>query len=150
MTKIDESKQYKFSEIIAMLENSELPEGTELTNAYYSANHVYVVSKFDGFNSDCMIDKRSSSVANMDIRLISYLWSIKLPKEDKFYLKAPDCFLYTDDNYLNYDIDENAYYLADNQETSSCQTKFTQKEIDDIPFDTNFFDEPIKAEQDDE
>ena len=146
MTKIDESKQYKFSEIIAMLENSELPEGTELTNAYYSANHVYVVSKLDGFDSDCMFDKRSSSVANMDIRLISYLWSIKLPKEDKFYLKAPGAFKW---KYLNLDIPYENYFLSDNCRSETYQTQFTQKEIDTMPFDANFF-EKVKLEQADE
>ncbi|MDT1943360.1 hypothetical protein AB6883_12815 [Carnobacterium maltaromaticum] len=147
MTKIDESKQYKFSEIIAMLENSELPEGTELTNAYYSANHVYVVSKLDGFDSDCMFDKRSSSVANMDIRLISYLWSIKLPKEDKFYLKAPGAFK---SKYLNLHIPNDHYFLSDKSGSEIYQTQFTKKEIDAMPFDTTFFGEPIKAEQADE
>lgn len=146
MTKIDESKQYKFSEIIAMLENKELPEGTELTNAYYSANHVYVVSKLDGFDSDCMFDKRSSSVANMDIRLISYLWSIKLPKEDKFYLLAPNGFK---NRYLNLDMNIKKYYLLNKEDSSSYKTKFTQKEIDSMLFDANFFEE-IKVEQADE
>ena len=147
MTKIDESKKYKFSEIIAMLENSELPEGTELTNAYYSANHVYVVSKLVGFDSDCMFDKRSSSVAGMDIRLISYLWSIKLPKEDKFYLKAPDCF--TGFLFLKHNKNIQKYYTSDKYEDAFTQVKFTQKEIDAMPFDTNFF-EKVKVEQADE
>lgn len=144
MTKIDESKKYKFSEIIAMLEDSELPEGAELTNAYYSANHVYVVSKLDGFDSDCMFDKRSSSVANMDIRLISYLWSIKLPKEDKFYLIAPETF---ECRYLTFDREDQTYTLWENEEESFCfQAEFTQKQIDAMPFDTKFF-EKVKAEQ---
>ena len=148
MTKIDESKQYKFSEIIAMLENSELPEGTELTNAYYSANHVYVVSKLDGFDSDCMFDKRSSSVTNIDIWLISYLWSIKLPKEDKFYLKAP--VLFARGLHLNYNKQTHAYFLGSLTQTEGHQTKFTKKEIDSMPFDTNFFRDPIPVEQADE
>ena len=148
MTKIDESKQYKFSEIIAMLENKELPEGTELTNAYYSANHVYVVSKLDGFDSDCMFDKRSSSVAHIDIRLISYLWSIKLPKEDKFYLKAPKLFVRG--SLLNYNKQTHAYFLDSPAEIEGHQTQFTQTEIDAMHFDTNFFGEPIPVEQYDE
>ena len=145
MAKIDGSKQYKFSEIIAMLENSELPEGTELTNAYYSANHVYVVSKLDGFDSDCMFDKRSSSVTNIDIWLISYLWSIKLPKADKFYLKLPTGFEFKD-RYLNISFDSSIYFFSDeDEEVNGYQTQFTQQEIDAMPFDTNFF-EQIKVD----
>ena len=147
MTKIDESKQYKFSEIIAMLEGKEFPLDTCVFN---SDGEKYTVKKTT-VNYFGLVRRQQMAVqAIISAKDINGLWTIKLPPEDKFYLKAPDCFLYTDDNYLNYDIDQNAYYLADNQETSSCQTKFTQKEIDDIPFDTNFFDEPIKAEQADE
>lgn len=143
MTKIDESKQYKFSEIIAMLENSELPEGTKVTLCHSSNLYYYAGEGDVGFwlYDHYGVTPRTGSTH------INYEWTIKLPKEDKFYLKAPDCFLYTDDNYLNYDIDKNVYYLADNQETSSCQTKFAQKEISAIPFDTTFFGEPIKVEQ---
>jgi hypothetical protein len=147
MTKIDESKQYKFSEIIAMLENSELPEGTELTNAYYSASSIYVVSKLDSSDSDCMFNKRSGGVAHADIRLISYPWSIKLPKGAKFYLIAPKEFYH---RYLNLDRKDKTYCLSDKEDSSYYKTQFTQKEIDAMPFDTKFFGEPILVEQADE
>lgn len=45
MTKIDESKQYKFSEIIAMLDNRELPKGTIVTSEHYPNSYPLIVAE---------------------------------------------------------------------------------------------------------
>ena len=144
MTKIDESKQYKFSEIIAMLENSELPLNTCVTN---SVGKGYIARKTPGQNFG-LVQK-----SGMDLKIIitawdiNDLWTITLPKEDKFYLKAPDCF--TGFLFLKHNKNIQKYYTSDKYEDAFTQVKFTQKEIDAMPFDTNFF-EKVKVEQADE
>lgn len=151
MTKIDESKQYKFSEIIAMLENKELAEGTEVFRSDEKDPLKFRVC-FGDDNSLVLVGVYNLSVISVKVSGLNVgsQWSIKLPKEDKFYLKLPDCFSFPSNSYLNYDINKNEYLIADNEETSSCQTKYTQKEISAMTFDTTIFGEPIKAEQTDE
>ncbi|WP_366533535.1 hypothetical protein ACOJIU_18005 (plasmid) [Carnobacterium maltaromaticum] len=144
MTKIDESKQYKFSEIIAMLENSELPLNTCVTN---SEGKGYIVRKTAGQNFGLVHKSGMDVKIIITARGINDLWTINLPEEDKFYLKAPTCF--EDFEYLNYNKKLCEYFYEDASETNISQTQFTQKEIDSMPFDTNFF-EKIKVEQCDE
>ncbi|MFS7400718.1 hypothetical protein [Carnobacterium maltaromaticum] len=149
MTKIDESKQYKFSEIIAMLENKELAEGTVIRreNKIYSDKVLKVESNVVGeAGLISMFEKVSIQVA-VTLLDINSFWSIELPKEDKFYLKAPGVFK---SKYLNFHIPNDRYFLSDNSESEMHQTKFTRTEIDAMPFDTNFFDDPIPVEQCDE
>ncbi|TFI93112.1 hypothetical protein CKN61_03240 [Carnobacterium divergens] len=143
MTKIYETKQYKFSEIIAMLENKELPEGTKVVSVGNDPNKCIVKSTLGG---DLNLYHYLEST--MPIAMFSHYfrkgWTIKLPKEDKFYLKLPDSFeRYS--CYLNYEKELKKYSLDDKFETEEFQTKFTQSGIDAMPFDTNFF-EKIKAE----
>ena len=150
MTKIDESKQYKFSEIIAMLENKELEEGTVIRrkNKMYSDKVLKVESNIVGeVGLISMFEKVSIAVA-VTLLDINSFWSIELPKEDKFYLKAPDCF--TGELFLTYHKTIKKYYTSNKFEDHITQTQFTQKEIDAMPFDTNFFGEPIPVEQADE
>jgi hypothetical protein len=56
--------------------------------------------------------------------------------EEKFYLQKIKRFYEPKkDNYssfLNYNIEGNRYTLKSARQTSGCQTKFTQKEIDEI------------------
>lgn len=149
MTKIDESKQYKFSEIIAMLENKELAEGTVIRrkNKMYTDKVLKVESNIVGeVGLISMFEKVSIAVA-VTLLDINSFWSIELPKEDKFYLKAPDCF--TGFLFLKHNKNIQKYYTSDKYEDAFTQVKFTQKEIDSMPFDTKFF-EKIKVEQDDE
>lgn len=148
MTKIDESKQYKFSEIIAMLENKELPVGTEVFMSDQFYPDVYTVES--GINVSYGLSKyrNCSLVAGETSSLnISNLWNVRLPKEDKFYLKAPSCFVYG--GFLNYSKNANKYFLAGGNTGFNVQTQFAQKEIDSMPFDIKFF-EKVKAEQADE
>ncbi|WP_010050284.1 hypothetical protein [Carnobacterium maltaromaticum] len=150
MTKIDESKQYKFSEIIAMLENKELAEGTVIRrkNKMYSDKVLKVESNVVGeVGLISMFEKESIAVA-VTLLDINSFWSIGLPKEDKFYLKAPK--LFARGLYLNYNKQTHAYFLGSLTQTEGRQTKFTKKEINTMNFDTNFFGDPIKAEQADE
>ena len=149
MTKIDESKQYKFSEIIAMLENKELEEGTVIRrkNKMYSDKVLKVESNIVGeVGLISMFEKVSIAVA-VTLLDINSFWSIELPKEDKFYLKAPSCFVYG--GFLNYSKNANKYFLAGGDTGFNVQTQFAQKEIDSMPFDIKFF-EKVKAEQADE
>lgn len=149
MTKIDESKQYKFSEIIAMLEDGELPVESKVIGI--REHKILEVKKVDcscgsyGFygteNSGPFID------ALIGAHDINDLWTIKLPKEDKFYLIAPETFKC---RYLTFDREDQTYTLWENEEESIYfQSEFTQKQIDAMPFDTKFF-EKVKAEQADE
>ncbi|WP_413509882.1 hypothetical protein [Carnobacterium maltaromaticum] len=151
MTKIDESKQYKFSNIITMLENKELAEGTVIRrkNKMYSDKVLKVESNIVGeVGLISMFEKVSIEVA-VTLLDINSFWSIELPKEDKFYLKAPNCFM--KGKFLNWDCrkDVDKYFFAGTEENWTITTRFTQKEIDSMPFDTKFF-EKIKAEQGDE
>ncbi|MDW5523628.1 hypothetical protein R6Z02_07690 [Carnobacterium maltaromaticum] len=145
MIKIDESKQYKFSEIAVMLENKELPKGTILFNDYYTNYYPLIVT--EEMYCNALFTKASGDAPKLDNRLISYSWTIKLPKEDKFYLKAPSCFVYG--GFLNYSKNANKYFLAGGNTGINVQTQFAQKEIDSMPFDIKFF-EKVKAEQADE
>lgn len=142
MTKIDESKQYKFSEIIAMLENSELAEGTKVTLCHSSNLYYYAGEGEVGF---WLYDHYGVTPPTGSTH-INYEWTIKLPKEDKFYLKAPKRFYH---RYLNFDRNDKTYSLSDKEDTTSYETQFTQKEINSMTFDTKFF-EKIKVEQADE
>ena len=144
MTKIDESKQYKFSEIIAMLDNRELPKGTIVTSEHYPNSYPLIVA--ESLYCGALHDKSGKS-PELTSRLIIHSWTIKLPKEDKFYLKAPDCF--TGFLFLKHNKNIQKYYTSDKYEDAFTQVKFTQKEIDSMPFDTKFF-EKIKVEQADE
>ena len=148
MTKIDESKQYKFSEIIAMLENKELAEGTEVFKSDEKDPLKFSVC-FSDTNSLELVGVYNLSVITVPVSGLNVgsQWSIKLPKEDKFYLKAPSAFK---SKYLNLHIPYDRYFLSDKSGSEMYQTQFTQKEIDAMPFDTNFFGDPTPAEQADE
>lgn len=143
MTKIDESKQYKFSEIIAMLENMELPENSvvEHGNTLLKVHKNGIGLGLKDVSNDSFIQ------ATISVVDINAFWVINLPKEDKFYLKAPSCF--RDFEFLNYSKMDGEYFLEDANESNLCKTKFTEKQIDAMPFDTKFF-EKVKAEQADE
>lgn len=140
MTKIDESKQYKFSEIIAMLEDGELPVESKVIGI--REHKILEVKKVDcscgsyGFygteNSGPFID------ALIGAHDINDLWTIKLPKEDKFYLKLP---FESISPFLHYCYDRKKYEFFSEPLNSSCQGQFTQKEIDDMDFDTTFFEQ---------
>ncbi|WP_010049736.1 hypothetical protein [Carnobacterium maltaromaticum] len=141
MTKIDESKQYKFSEIIAMLENSELPLNTCVTN---SEGKGYIARKTAGQNFGLVQKSGMDLKIIITARDINDLWTITLPEEDKFYLKAPSCFRYFE--FLNYSKMDGEYFLEDANESNLCKTKFTEKQIEAMPFDTNFF-EKVNVDQ---
>ncbi|CDF59517.1 hypothetical protein BN424_2648 [Carnobacterium maltaromaticum LMA28] len=147
MTKIDESKQYKFSEIIAMLENKELAEGTEVFKSDEKDPLKFSVC-FGDTNSLELVGVYNLSVITVPVSGLNVgsQWSIKLPEEDKFYLKAPKRFYH---RYLNFDRNDKTYSLSDKEDTTSYETQFTQKEINSMTFDTKFF-EKIKVEQCDE
>ncbi|MDT2011215.1 hypothetical protein [Carnobacterium divergens] len=141
MIKIDETKQYKFSEIVRMVEDGELPEGTKV-----AASGVFdylLVGKGSNVNKLYNADGNDIAMFNLDM-LFSRLWTIKFPKEDKFYLKAPDCFGEYD--YLNYNSNRNKYEFNSNHNDGEWQTKFTQSEISALPFKTSFF-KKIKADE---
>lgn len=140
MTKIDESKQYKFSEIIAMLENKELQENSvvEHGNKLLKVHKNGIGLGLKDVSNDRFIQ------ATISVVDINALWVIKLPKEDKFYLKAPGAFK---SKYLNLHIPYDHYFLSDKIGSEMYQTQFTKKEIDAMPFDTTFFGDPIPVEQ---
>lgn len=142
MAKIDENKQYKFSEIIAMLENKELPKNTNIRceNKRFNADT-------NTFGKLGLVDAASKFIIEATISIIDInaLWTIELPKADKFYLKLPSGFEFKD-RYLNISLDSCIYFFSDeDEEVNGYQTQFTQQEIDAMPFDTNFF-EQIKVD----
>lgn len=141
MTKIDEIKKYKFSEIVRMLEDSELPKGTILTSELYPNSYPLIVE--EALYCDTLFNKNGDS-PELSSRLINYSWTIKLPKEDKFYLKAPKVFS-RGCVYLNYIKQTKFYFLGIEPFKGNYQSQFTKSEIDAMPFDTNFF-EKIKVE----
>lgn len=145
MAKIDESKQYKFIEIIAMLENKELPAGTAIRRENKKYGEKILEIQGNGLDLVQKFGKGKISVIVGNVEINSF-WSIKLPEEDKFYLKAPDAFK---NGYLNLHLLNRYYLVNDKNDTTMHQTKFTQKEIDTFPFDTTFF-EKVKVEQGDE
>ncbi|MDT1959498.1 hypothetical protein MX629_13820 [Carnobacterium divergens] len=139
MTKIDETKQYKFSEIVRMVEDKELPVGTKVA-ASEITDYLLVA---EGLNTNKLTSSDGDNIARFNFNIVfSRLWTIKLPKEDKYYLKAPDCF---DRCYLNLELSSGVYFFDDSLNTGTSQTQFTQLEIDDMPFDINFF-KKIKVE----
>ncbi|MGX7387349.1 hypothetical protein ACWOF5_03800 [Carnobacterium divergens] len=135
MTKIDETKQYKFSEIIAMVESKALPEGTKV-----APNGVFdylLVCKGSSVNK--LYTASGGDVIMFNISMaFSELWTIKLPKEEKFYLKAPDRF-FGECDYLNYNSNRNKYEFNTKCNEGEWQTQFTQSEISAMPFKTSFF-----------
>lgn len=139
MTKIDETKQYKFSEIIAMVESDKLPAGTKV-----SPNGVFdYLLVGEGSNVNKLYTASGGDVIMFNISMaFSELWTIKLPAEDKYYLEAPVAFGL--EIYLNF-YNNDRYELMGKRENDLSKTKFTQSEIDDMPFDINFF-EKIKVE----
>ncbi len=143
MTKIDETKQYKFIEIIAMLDNGELPEGAKVVSAGHDSNKSIVKSTLGGD-----LSLYPSLESTMPIAMFGHYfrkgWTIKLPKEDKYYLKAPKLFA-KGSSYLNYNEQTKAYFLGSVPFEGGYQSQFTKSEIDAMPFDTNFF-EKIKVE----
>lgn len=140
MKKIDETKHYKFSEIVRMVEDKELPIGTEVR---HDEKTLYVESP-NGYHYGLQSERYSSYVdAIIGSYDINNIWTIKLPREDKFYLKAPKEFR---DKYLNFGTNLGKYFLSDKSCEGNYQTQFTQSEIDAMPFDTSFFGEPIKVE----
>lgn len=143
MTKIDETKQYKFIEIIAMLDNGELPEGAKVVSAGHDSNKSIVKSTLGGD-----LSLYPSLESTMPIAMFGHYfrkgWTIKLPKEDKYYLKAPECFERVC-AYLNYNKLTKEYSFESKSPLKGFRIKFTQSEIDAMPFDTNFF-EKIKVE----
>lgn len=143
MTKIDETKQYKFSQIVRMLEDKELPVGTSLISEYCTKKYPYIVARHScasPFNNIFEMDLNEPILTD---KLFGYLWTIKLPEDDKYYLKAPKEFV---DKYLNLNMNSGKYFLSDKSCGYKYQTQFTQSEISAMPFDTNFFGEPIKVE----
>ncbi|QXP45180.1 hypothetical protein cd3_054 [Carnobacterium phage cd3] len=143
MIQIDETKNYKFSEIVRMLEDKELPEGTVLENSYFP--DIYEVEETSyGFTLFEKIGIGSAPVLNT--KLINFKWTIKLPKEGKYYLKAPSTFSKCN-TWVNLNTQTHAYFLGRSREQlHGYRTRFTQSEIDAMPFDTNFF-EKIKVEE---
>ena len=59
-------------------------------------------------------------------------------EEKKYRLRMPKEF-YENFIYLNKLKGNTKYQFIDMYESVTCQTEFTQKEIDAMPFDTNFF-----------
>ena len=142
MTKIDESKQYKFSEIIAMLEEGLLPEMTKVLDLSHGVLLYVQESNACEFG---LTEKKDPAFIETDISSvhINALWTIELPELEKFYLKAP---FKTKKQYLHYCSDSKEYFFhSTTNETYCCSNKFTQREIDRMTFDTDFF-EKVKVE----
>ena len=62
-------------------------------------------------------------------------------KEKKYYLKFPKEF--SNCGYLNFKTDDNKYLVSGKIQEWNYKTQFTQKEIDEMPFDTNFFEKVL-------
>ncbi|SBO18630.1 hypothetical protein [Carnobacterium divergens] len=139
MTKIDETKQYKFSEIVRMVEDRELPVGTKVA-ASEVTDYLLVAEEL---NTNKLTSSDGDNIARFNFNMVfSRLWTIKLPKEDKYYLKAPKGF---NSDYLNLNSHTGSYFLAGTGYGNNYQTQFTQSEISAMPFKTSFF-EKIKVE----
>ncbi|MDT2011148.1 hypothetical protein [Carnobacterium divergens] len=142
MTKIDETKQYKFSEIVRMVEDKELPIDTKVFGGYGKSRTLNVQPTMENYGLQDETEYQSFNKAVIGSYDINNMWTIKLPKEEQFYLKAPECFGV---KYLNLQFSSGEYFFASSSNTVIFQSQFTQSEIDAMPFDTNFF-EKIKAE----
>ncbi|WP_413488409.1 hypothetical protein [Carnobacterium divergens] len=144
MKKIDETKQYKFSEIVRMVEDKVLPVGTILTQG---RTHLFI-EEGDGYYGIASEVNRTYIVLTIGNYALNNKWTIKLPKEDKHYLKAPDSF--GKEKYLNYfkDVDQYRLLGKEEDEDKAILTKFTLSEISAMPFDISFFGKPIKVEED--
>ncbi len=59
-------------------------------------------------------------------------------EEKKYYLMFPKEIMIT--GFLNFKTDDKQYLVAGKIQEWNYQTKFTQKEIDAMPFDTKFFE----------
>ena len=57
-------------------------------------------------------------------------------EEKRYYLRTPTTF---NENTMVLNYYKNYYLFAGKLEDAGYKTKFTQKEIDDMQFDTNFF-----------
>lgn len=60
-------------------------------------------------------------------------------EEKKYWLLMPDNFNHCFKYYLNHVVKKDTWIMTGNTEVNGCQVKFTQAEIDAMPFDTNFF-----------
>ena len=109
MTKIDETKQYKFSEIVRMVEDKELPIGTKVLGGYGKSITLNVQPIMSNYGLQDETEYQSFNkaviIGNYDI---NNMWTIKLPKEVKYYLKAPTCF--RDFVFLNYSRKDCGYF----------------------------------------
>ena len=57
-------------------------------------------------------------------------------EEKKYYLRLPDWA--NDDCYLNFIVESDSYLFCDNCDSLSFKTLFTQTEISNIPFNTDW------------
>lgn len=79
MAKINERKKYKFSEIIAMLENEELPDGTILV----SEGIIYRLKFVDGEKVNLITYAANAhSTGKFYSDSINTTWNIKAPLAD--------------------------------------------------------------------
>ena len=65
-----------------------------------------------------------------------YLTPLEEREEEKEYRLKVNVNNY---QYLNVNTVLKDYFISDSKETNRYKTQFTQKEIDAMPFDTNFF-----------
>ena len=71
--------------------------------------------------------------------ILDYLDTPIEEREVMYYLRVP--FTQVIQHYLGLVVEDNKYFLSCDLECSSdkYRKQFTQKEIDEMPFDTNFF-----------
>lgn len=62
-------------------------------------------------------------------------------EKKKYYLKLPKEYKPT--GYLNFHTVDKIYFNAGKIQEWTYQTQFTQKEIDEMPFDTKFFEKVL-------
>ena len=140
---MSENKKYKFSEIIAMLEDGKVEKGTvfERENGVAGIKKLEVAASSNGKLGLQGLEETLQIRSNINVIDINSLWSMR--GNEVYYLVAPDCFGLNE--VLNYDMKVNEYFLSGIEENEEVKTQFTQKEIDKMTFNIEIFD-PIKVE----
>ena len=109
-------------------------------NYYKIDGGAYIFAKVNKGNSEFLILHKLPKVIALAILDYAYTPLEEREEEKKYYLKFPKGYagipMYVRLNFGGYD----RTYSSNDYHCTSSQTQFTQKEIDEMPFDTKFFE----------
>lgn len=130
----------KTSELKKIIEDNKLKIYKEKTDDLILDDAGAVIARFDTKRfGEFKICYECPRVVAQAILHYAYTPIEEREEEKKYRLFLPDAFSKTVHNCLNLKKEYGTYIFDTITEIEIYQTSFTQKEIDDMPFDTNFF-----------